>query len=73
MARDFDGDGWDDGGTPMWRSRHARPAVILDGRRRRLTFGQCALLIVFAGFVLPLAIVVVGLSAMGVAHAWLGW
>ena len=79
MARNIDE--WDDGGTPMWRMRHARPAVILDARRsgkgsaglaggkprrgKRLTFGQSALLLVFAGFILPLAIVV--------AHAWVGW
>ena len=71
MARNIDE--WDDGGTPMWHVRHARPAVIVDARRKRLTFGQCALLLVFAGFVLPLLVLVVGLSAMGAAHAWFGW
>ena len=73
MASNFDG--WDDGGTPMWRSSQRfqrQQNVILDGRRQRATFLQMAVLAIFAGFVLPLGIVVVGLCLMGVAHV-LGW
>jgi hypothetical protein len=52
----------DEGGTPGWRAR--QQALVARGRRR-LTFGDSVVLVIFAGFVLPWTILLGGIALLG--------
>lgn len=57
----------DDGGTPMWRARievQNRVRTVQAAPRRRLSFAQQCMLVVFVGGILPWLIIAVGLVGM---------
>jgi hypothetical protein len=65
-------DDFDDGGTPMWRARHAPRIIDVTPTtyrpRRRMKFGRALVLIFLAGYVGPFAILFFGVLGIGVWH-----